>query len=88
MLGDVTGLSILDAGCGEGDYCRELSEKGARVTGIDLSPGLIAEAKRKQAHLKRGARYDVGSITDMKGLYADQSFDRLISLMTLMDSPA
>lgn len=83
MLGDVTGLKILDAGCGEGDYCRELSKKGAKVSGLDISPRLISEAKRK----KQGIQYDIGSFTNMQTLYPAQSFDRLISVMTLMDSP-
>ncbi len=42
-------VRILDIGCGTGDYTSLLHEKypAAQVTGIDLSAGMIAEAKRK-----------------------------------------
>jgi SAM-dependent methyltransferase len=36
---------ILDAGCGPGRDAHILSELGAKVIGIDLSKGLILEAK-------------------------------------------
>ena len=47
LLGDVTGRSVLDAGCGEGYLARVLAGRGARVTGIDLSPRLIEIAREK-----------------------------------------
>ncbi|HZU11820.1 MAG TPA: methyltransferase domain-containing protein [Chloroflexota bacterium] len=47
LLGDVAGQSVLDAGCGEGYLARVLAGRGARVTGIDISPRLIALARQK-----------------------------------------
>lgn len=47
FLGDVAGRSILDAGCREGYLARVLAGRGARVTGIDLSPRLIEIAREK-----------------------------------------
>jgi len=47
FLGDVAGRSVLDAGCGEGYLARVLAGRGARVTGIDLSPRLIEMARKK-----------------------------------------
>ncbi|HJQ27851.1 MAG TPA: class I SAM-dependent methyltransferase [Rubrobacter sp.] len=47
MLGDVSDRAVLDAGCGEGYLARILAAHDARVTGIDLSPPLIALAKAK-----------------------------------------
>lgn len=35
IVGDVGGLQIVDLGCGEGHFGRELARQGARVTGID-----------------------------------------------------
>ncbi len=45
LLGDVAGRAVLDAGCGEGFLARILAARGARVTGLDLSPKLIAMAR-------------------------------------------
>ena len=47
LLGDVGGKRVLDAGCGTGRHTRWLAEHGARVTGVDPSPEMLAHAKAK-----------------------------------------
>jgi SAM-dependent methyltransferase len=47
LLGDLGGREVLDAGCGEGFLARVLASRGARVTGLDLSPRLIQMARAK-----------------------------------------
>jgi len=44
---DWAGRSVLDLGCGTGITSWILSERGFRVTGIDASPAMLAEAKDK-----------------------------------------
>jgi SAM-dependent methyltransferase len=39
--------TILDVGCGVGWSTEEMAASGAQVTGLDLSPVLIAEARRR-----------------------------------------
>jgi SAM-dependent methyltransferase len=46
-LGDVTGKSLLDCGCGHGMAAVVLARRGAAVTGIDLSAGYVEEARRR-----------------------------------------
>jgi SAM-dependent methyltransferase len=46
-LGDVAGLPVLDYGCGHGMAAVVLARRGARVTAFDLSPGYLAEARRR-----------------------------------------
>src|ERR1051326_6672499 len=46
LCGDVRGLQVLDIGCGEGWCSRELARSEADVTALDVSPGLIEEARR------------------------------------------
>jgi SAM-dependent methyltransferase len=41
------GAAVLDAGCGSGAQARWLLDQGADVVGIDLSPRMIEEAKRR-----------------------------------------
>ena len=45
LLGNPTGLSILEVGCGEGQNACLLALLGARVAGIDISPGAIEVAR-------------------------------------------
>jgi 2-polyprenyl-3-methyl-5-hydroxy-6-metoxy-1,4-benzoquinol methylase len=47
LLGDLPGRRVLDAGCGEGYLARALAARGARVTGMDLSPRLIELARAR-----------------------------------------
>lgn len=47
LLGGLDGREVLDAGCGEGFLARVLAARGARVTGLDLSPRLIQMACEK-----------------------------------------
>ena len=46
-LGDVRGMDILDLGCGEGGYSRELAAAGARVYSVDSSSFFIEYAAEK-----------------------------------------
>ncbi len=47
-LTDVEGKSFLDVGCGAGRFCKIAFERGAsRILGVDLSPAMIEEAKKK-----------------------------------------
>ena len=54
LLGDVGGLHVLDAGCGGGRYAQWLTERGARVIGIDASDVML---RLSRTH-KLGRIYD------------------------------
>ena len=69
MLGrlpaDLTGLRILDAGCGPGVMTAELAARGASVLGVDISPQLIAIAETRLAPEHRArVRLVSGDMTD------------------------
>src|SRR5215210_462191 len=49
MLGDVRGRRVLDLGCGEGAYSRELVRRGAAVVAVDGSARLAAVARERAA---------------------------------------
>lgn len=48
-VGDIRDLAVLDLGCGTGRHTAWLAAAGARVTAVDFSPGMLAEARRKTA---------------------------------------
>lgn len=67
------GASILDVGCGNGvPIARELQRRGFRITGVDSSSSMIANAERE---LPRG-RWLVG---DMRELELDETFDGVLA---------
>lgn len=45
-LGLAPRSAVLDIGCGTGRHSVELARRGYRVTGVDLSPGMLAEARK------------------------------------------
>ena len=47
LIGDVVNKTVLDFGCGNGESVVVLAHKGARVIGLDISPELIALARRR-----------------------------------------
>lgn len=82
FAGDVSGASILDAGCGTGYLSRQLHECGARVVGIDFSEEMIRIARSKAAHID----FRIDSCSTLHTV-ADGSFDIVISNYVLMDTP-
>jgi len=66
LLGDVTGLSVLELACGEGFYTRQIRKAGAAtIIGIDLSPAMIALAREEEERSPLGCEYDVGDATKL-----------------------
>lgn len=55
----LAGKLVLDLGCGEGYCSRMLSQRGARVVGLDLSERMITLARDAEHAQPLGIRYDV-----------------------------
>jgi ubiquinone/menaquinone biosynthesis C-methylase UbiE len=84
LAGDVAGRRVLDLGCGEGSYARQLAGRGARVTGIDGSATLANVARERAA--AAGLDIDVRCLNAnaLDGI-ADGSFDLIVASMILMN---
>ncbi|MGH2354386.1 MAG: class I SAM-dependent methyltransferase [Chloroflexota bacterium] len=82
LLGDVAGREVLDACSGEGFFARLLIARGARVTGIDLSPRLIQMAREKDPAGAIDYRVGdlIGPLPELEG-----RFDAVASYMALND---
>ena len=68
LMGDPRGMAVLDVACGEGFYTRMIRQRGAaRVTGIDLSSGMIDLARRQESQHRLGIDYIVGDARKLSG---------------------
>jgi ubiquinone/menaquinone biosynthesis C-methylase UbiE len=70
LLGAPAG-DVLDVGMGAGRLCVELDRAGWRVSGVDLSPAMVAAARKRLPHI--ADRLVEGPIEDLP--FADASFD-------------
>ena len=84
LLGDVKGLKVLDLGCGEGGYARELARSGAIVTAIDCSEELIEYADSAAQKENLNISHFVRNSNDLYDI-ADEVFDVVLCSMMLMD---
>ena len=58
LLGDLQGRTVLDMACGEGVYARQFKRAGAaEVTGVDISPAMVALAEAQERAEPIGCRY-------------------------------
>jgi SAM-dependent methyltransferase len=72
-LGDVQAKDVLDFGCGHGMASIVLARRGANVTGIDLSPGYVAEARARAVANRVSVRFLQADGEHLP--FADRSFD-------------
>jgi len=77
-LGTVSGLRVLDIGCGTGVTCRLLLERGADVTGVDVSTPMLEVARART-----GGRAKL-ILADASAWQADAPFDLAVSQFGVM----
>ena len=85
MLPNVSGLSGLDIGCGEGYNTRLLAQRGACMTAIDIAEVFIKHATQAEAEEPLGIDYRVASAVDLP--FAETTFDFATGFMSFMDVP-
>jgi ubiquinone/menaquinone biosynthesis C-methylase UbiE len=75
-------MAVLEIGCGTGTNLKLCKDAGCKVSGIDLSPAMI-----EQARSKLGAQADLrlGDASDMP--FTDNSFDIVLAMLTLHEMP-
>ncbi len=76
---------ILDIACGNGQFARNMTELGAKVTAIDFSGEMIKIARSRPLADKIDYRViDVTSKTDLKKLRGN-TYDSIVCTMAIMD---
>ncbi|MCG3750397.1 class I SAM-dependent methyltransferase [Amycolatopsis sp. Poz14] len=79
LLGDVAGQHVLDAACGPGLYAEELTARGARVTGFDLSPRMV-ELSRERVP---AGEFRVQDLAEPLSWLPDASVDQVLFALAL-----
>ena len=80
LLGDVSGLAVLDLGCGTGRHALRLASQGASVTAVDFSKAMLERAMRKPGADK--VAFFCHDLTEPLP-FRSASFDRVLSCLVL-----
>lgn len=79
------GARVLDVACGTGNLALPAARLGAVVTGVDIAPNLVAQARENAKREGLTAQFDEG---DAEALPYDQaSFDSVITMFGAMFAP-
>jgi SAM-dependent methyltransferase len=85
--------TVLDLGCGTGNHALPLASRGYRVTGVDLSPDMLAQAQKKAAtNLPSAMRHAPSVICDqptflqgdVRTLALGQTFDAVLMMFAVL----
>lgn len=71
------GDSIIDIGCGTGRHSIELAKRGFKVTGIDISKGMLKEAEKTALKEKVDVRFIKANAVEFR---SDEKFDAAVCL--------
>jgi SAM-dependent methyltransferase len=84
-LGVEADQDFLDVATGSGNAAVAGARHGARTTGLDLVPDLVAAARERAAAEGLEIKFVVGNAEDLP--FADDSFDRVSSIFGAMFAP-
>jgi ubiquinone/menaquinone biosynthesis C-methylase UbiE len=84
LLPEVRGLQVLDAACGTGRYAEWLADHGARITAFDVSPRMLANARRRLGErVGERAQFLLADLNQPLAFLSDQSVDLVLCALGL-----
>jgi SAM-dependent methyltransferase len=79
------GMRVLDVACGTGNLTLPAARLGAIVTGVDIAPNLLEQARATAQREGLAIQFDEGDAESLP--YADASFDAVITMFGAMFAP-
>ena len=81
------GMEILDIGCGTGSLIIDAAKAGARITGVDISTGMLAVAQKRIANkgMKDRITLHNAGVVEIDSLFEKNSFDLIISTLVFSE---
>jgi SAM-dependent methyltransferase len=84
-LGLGPGAGVLDVACGSGNLAIPAARAGATVTGVDIAPNLLEQARARAAAEGLTIRFDEGDAESLP--YDDGAFDVVVTMFGAMFAP-
>jgi 2-polyprenyl-3-methyl-5-hydroxy-6-metoxy-1,4-benzoquinol methylase len=79
------GARVLDVATGTGNLAIPLARLGAVVTGVDIAPNLLVQARERAASENLNITFDEGDAEQLP--YADAAFDAVVTMFGAMFAP-
>ena len=79
------GMKVLDVACGTGNLALPAARTGAEVTGVDIAPNSVEQARENAKREGLNAKFDEGDAEALP--YADASFDAVVTMFGAMFAP-
>src|SRR3981081_4056963 len=79
------GVKVLDVACGTGNTSLPAARTGATVTGVDIAPNLLEQARSRAGKEDLKIQFDEGDAESLS--YPDASFDIVLSMFGAMFAP-
>lgn len=79
------GMKVLDVACGTGNLSLPAARRGAVVTGLDIAPNLLEQARDKAKREGLQVQFDEGDAEALP--YEDASFDAVVTMFGAMFAP-
>jgi ubiquinone/menaquinone biosynthesis C-methylase UbiE len=79
------GTRVLDVACGTGNSTIPAARAGGLVTGLDIAPNLLAQARKRAATEQLKIGFDEGDAEELP--YKDHEFDIVLTMFGAMFAP-